>query len=252
MNTQKAFVCGSRENTPGLNLFNAINDTKAQIGIPESRIPEALAIMKRALDSDEFEIMRMSFGLGMPRLFQNEIAKKLYMSPSVVSRTIARGIKKLQARKYKKQLNDLVPSIDDVRDAVEVQRKLEAERQVSAALRKQLADVELKLSKFKLDYSRLMAENASLKAECEMKTNQILNIHSISGSAMNSQKKNIDRFNGLFDDKTRKKLEQLGITDIDGLIRMSRNNLVGLRVSVGFIDYLEQTLKASGMKLRES
>lgn len=292
INQTKSNACGLVSRTPTLNLYNKINNVEREDGgIPMFRVPEVLRILREALDDEPFAFITHGYGLGTKRVFQNEIADMYGVDPNYVSRIIRESNKYLRDSKYRKQLNALVPTDEEIRVAFEkkdniqdledrlvksqriingyksgiakrdaeieeLRKRLEEEKQSSATLRKQLTSAEAEITQAKRQCNTISRENAAFKASIS-KINS-LNLGDVQEtiSVIMSLGKNItvSRLEDLFadNDLVITVLNRAGISDIDTLCRNSEKNLTDLRVSKELIDIIKMRLANIGRHLRDS
>ena len=289
IDNEKKNNCGSSKELPGVNLMNRVNETKqTKIGILPYRYPDALEIMKEALLPEEFEFARLCLGLGTPRLTQKTVAAMFGKEPNYVSRTLDQAFGKLQRPKYKKRLNALVPTIDEINEALaaqddrrdladrlekssrvingykdsavkakakiaELEKSLGEEKIQSATLRKQLTDMEAEVSKLKRQANTLSNENALLKIEVSrFKKNVDAFLLNCGFTAEEGFEITVHRLEELFDGDILAVLKRAGISTIDVLCDTTRKNLIDLRVSKEFVKIIEEKLKSIGLHLRET
>lgn len=280
---------GSSKDPAGVNTIKIINQTEdVPIGIPPCRYPEILAIAKELLLPEEYDYFRMHVGVCTPRLTQTEIAVLRGVTPNYVSRVFSQASEKLRRPKYKKRLNALVPTIDEINEALaaqddrrdladrlekssrvingykdsavkakakiaELEKSLGEEKIQSATLRKQLTDMEAEVSKLKRQANTLSNENALLKIEVSrFKKNVDAFLLNCGFTAEEGFEITVHRLEELFDGDILAVLKRAGISTIDVLCDTTRKNLIDLRVSKEFVKIIEEKLKSIGLHLRET
>ena len=159
---------GSVELTPGENLANAVRGKDATIGIPEWKILEAIEILRKALEDDEYTVAIKGFGLGCPRLLQKEIAEEIGVEPYRISSMAGKIVEKLRYAPYKSKLLALVPSNATIYEALHKKELNESEttrlRGANEALNRRVNGMDRQIDALKKANDALKVENDELKS----------------------------------------------------------------------------------------
>ena len=285
---EKKNICGSIKLPADINFLNALNEkTTTVVGWPPYRYPLAIAIIKEGSTPEEFDYLTKGYGLGVERITQNEIAAMYGKDANYVSRTINRAVEKLRQPKYKKRLNALVPTMDELYEALEnkdnnqdladrlvkahrtingqkagiaerdariaeLEKCLKEEKQSSATLRKQLTSAETELSQVKQHCNTLSNENAMLNLELS-NVRENANVFMKNCGFMTEEGRRItaQKFEELFKGEILETLNRVQIFDFDMLCRNTPRTLINLRVSERLVKLIEKKLRSVGMHLRE-
>ena len=269
-------TCGSRELPAGVNLFLTIlgeNPKNAIYGIPPHKITEAIKILREELGEDELAITLMGYGLGRERLTHTEIARETEFNPNKVSRTLAKVQEKLQKKSVRTRLEALVPTREEIYEALEISdNRKEMEAKLDKA-RKKINEMGLIISHLKEDndlqrrksfvlgeeIDRLNKEVAALRKQlqtCEAENTRykedFRSLKRIFGEIAEPAKKIAElQLEKIFDEKIVESLKRANVFDLRTLTKLSRRNLTNLRVRREFVDVIERGLAEVGLKLRE-
>lgn len=186
-------ILGSIHATPGQNLISGLLGEKQQIGILERNYPQMEAILKDALEPNEYELLRLGLGIRCKRLYQKEIAARFDIAESTLSTTFKRIFEKLQKHSVKEQLVALMSTADELATEIEnleqenkqlknavkqlkensskakenkaLKCQLDAKKQVLAGVEAENKKLERKVKRLEYDYAQSLKERDTLAAE---------------------------------------------------------------------------------------
>ena len=153
---------GTVDRTPGQNFIEALTEAGTVVGIPPEKLPQAVEIMKKALESDEVDIFVSGFGFFGRRVPQKEMAEARGIKSEKFSRMMPEIMEKLQKYPIKTQLMQLEPTLSQLFELAE-----KAEGMSTVALDDKLQSVQNQLSVCQDEKDQLETENLRLLYELE-------------------------------------------------------------------------------------
>ena len=164
---KKKNVFGTIDKTAGMNVMRAIEECDQAIGIPPYNYGKMLEVFRSALKPEEVDLLCKGFGIYCPRMKQVDIAAKMKLSDSEVSRMAREAVQKLQGSPYRVQLRSLAPTAEELFATIsKLQVEVSNSKELKATKHRLQATAK-ELASSKEARKQLEADNAQLSYEKE-------------------------------------------------------------------------------------